>query len=174
VNPEISLGCTRALAKLPSLRCQSLLPDAQALTQLNWQPKPATAVWTQSEWTSLSKHLHNGNPATHFVMGFRDQHQCKKYVRSKRLGVRRNPDSRSCPTPATTGSNPAGVAWTLTRTTGNPNGRANWRGRRAVCEKAGPVVRPFVCTDGAGKSGVEPPHSKVGSKVRGIGGCGLR
>ncbi len=89
MNPEITLGSTRAPSKLPSLRCQSLLSDAQALSQLSWQPKPATAVWTQSEWTSLSEHLHNDNPATHFVMGFRDQQLCKKYVRSKRLEVQR-------------------------------------------------------------------------------------
>ena len=89
MNPEISLGMTGATVDVAALRLRSLLPDADAFTQMSWQPKPAPAVWTQSEAISLYEHLHNDNPATHFVMGFRDQQQGKKYVRSKRLEVHR-------------------------------------------------------------------------------------
>jgi hypothetical protein len=46
-------------------------------------------VWTQSEWTALCDHLHNGNDATRFVMGFRDADGCKRYVKSKKLTVAR-------------------------------------------------------------------------------------
>ena len=68
-----------------------LLPDAGAnpLAILSLQPKRADAVWTRREWTALCEHLHNGNPRRHFVMGFRDAHGSKRYVRSKRLPVDR-------------------------------------------------------------------------------------
>ena len=57
-------------AEDPALRTQreaGFLPPSISSTLLSWQPKPATAVWTQSEWTSLSEHLHNGNPENHFI-----------------------------------------------------------------------------------------------------------
>ena len=56
---------------------------------LGCQPKHADEVWTQSEWTSLCEHLHNGNGTHHFVMGFQGKDGCKKYVRSKKLRVDR-------------------------------------------------------------------------------------
>lgn len=59
------------------------------LTVLNLQPKRADEIFTRSEWTYLSEHLHNENGSTHFVMGFRDKDGCKRYVRSKRLRVER-------------------------------------------------------------------------------------
>jgi len=62
---------------------------ANPLAVLSWQPQRADAVWTRGEWTALCEHLHNGNGTAHFVMGFRDAHGCKKYVRSKRLPVAR-------------------------------------------------------------------------------------
>ena len=59
------------------------------LAVLSWQPKRADAIYSQIEWTALCEHLHNDNGTTHFVMGFRDQDGCKKYVRSKKLRVDR-------------------------------------------------------------------------------------
>ena len=59
--------------------------EANTLAVMNWQPKRADAIWTQSEWSGLCEHLRNGNGTTHFVMGFRDNDGCKKYVRSKKL-----------------------------------------------------------------------------------------
>ena len=70
--------------RLPSLR---RLQNSAAL--LSWEPKPATAVWTQAEWTLLSEHLHNGNPETHFIMGFREADGSKRYVRSKNMTVKK-------------------------------------------------------------------------------------
>jgi len=58
--------------------------------KMSWQPRRADAVWTQSEWTALCEHLHNGNGSTQFVMGFRDKDDCKKYVRSKKLLAHRS------------------------------------------------------------------------------------
>jgi len=63
--------------------------DSNPLAFLSWQPKRADAVYSQIEWTALCEHLHNGNGTTHFVMGFRNQDGCKKYVRSKKLPVGR-------------------------------------------------------------------------------------
>jgi len=60
-----------------------------SLAWLSWHPKKADAVWTRREWTALCEHLHNGNDATRFVMGFRDADRCKKYVKSKKLTVAR-------------------------------------------------------------------------------------
>ena len=65
------------------LNCQN------PLAFLSWQPKKASEVWTQAEFTKLCDHLHNGNGATHFVMGFRDSQGAPKYVRAKRLPVHR-------------------------------------------------------------------------------------
>lgn len=62
---------------------------SNTLAVLNWQPKRADAIWTQSEWSSLCEHLRNGNETTHFVMGFRDNDGCKQYVRSKKLPAHR-------------------------------------------------------------------------------------
>jgi hypothetical protein len=76
-------------AKRLRLRAQSADTGANPLSFLSWQPKRADAVWTQSEWTALCEHLHNGNDAQHFVMGFRDKDGCKKYVRSKKWRVDR-------------------------------------------------------------------------------------
>ena len=76
-------------AKRLRLRAQSADTGANPLSVLSWQPKRADAVWTQSEWTALCNHLHNGNDAQHFVMGFRDKDGCKKYVRSKKWRVDR-------------------------------------------------------------------------------------
>ncbi|MSU59973.1 MAG: hypothetical protein EXS35_17690 [Pedosphaera sp.] len=71
------------------LRAHPAHTGANPLAFLSWQPKRADAVWTRSELTALYEHLHNGNGATHFVMGFRDADGCKKYVRSKKLPVGR-------------------------------------------------------------------------------------
>lgn len=90
VSPPSRLaGWTETATKSTELRLPSLPPPSKAFSQLRWQPKPATAVWSKSEWTSLCAHLHNDNPEHHFVMGFRDVDECKKYVRSKKLGVER-------------------------------------------------------------------------------------
>ncbi len=62
---------------------------ANPLAVLGWQPKRADAVWTCSEWTALNEHLHNGNSAAHFVMGFRNADGEKVYVRSKKLTSKR-------------------------------------------------------------------------------------
>lgn len=59
------------------------------LAVMSWQPKRADEVYTQIEWTALCEHLHNDNGPTHFVMGFRNEDGCKKYVRSKKLSVGR-------------------------------------------------------------------------------------
>ena len=75
--------------RLTKLRLRSQVTDSSPLAQLNWQPKIADAVWTRAEWTSLCEHLHNDNPPTHFVMGFRGEDGCKRYVRSKKLKVDR-------------------------------------------------------------------------------------
>ena len=71
------------------LRSQTTGTGSNPLSFLSWQTKRADAVWTQSEWTALCNHLHNGNEAKHFVMGFRDDKGCKKYVRSKKWPVDR-------------------------------------------------------------------------------------
>ena len=76
-------------AKRLCIRSQTNGADANPLSVLSWQPKRADAVWTRSEWTALCEHLHNGNDAQHFIMGFRDNDGCKKYVRSKKLRVDR-------------------------------------------------------------------------------------
>lgn len=59
------------------------------LAQLSWQPKRADSIWSRAEFTSLCEHLHNDNPPMQFVMGFRGNDGCKKYVRSKTLQVDR-------------------------------------------------------------------------------------
>ena len=59
------------------------------LARLSWQPKKADTVWTRKEWTALVEHLHNGNGATRFVMGFIGKDGCKCYVKSHRLPVDR-------------------------------------------------------------------------------------
>jgi len=73
------------------LRLRALSTDtgANPFAVLSWQAKRADAIWTRGEWTALCEHLHNGNGTTHFVMGFRDRDDCKKYVRSKKLAVNR-------------------------------------------------------------------------------------
>ncbi len=71
------------------LRAQPAGTSDNPLAQLSWHPKRADAVWTRSECTALYEHLHNGNGATHFVMGFRDKDGGKKYVRSKKWRVDR-------------------------------------------------------------------------------------
>ena len=63
--------------------------DPNPLAVFSWQPKRANEVFSQIEWTALCEHLHNGNDTTHFVMGFRNKDECKKYVRSKNLSVGR-------------------------------------------------------------------------------------
>ena len=55
------------------------------LALLGWKPRRADTVWTRSEWTALCDHLHNTNGTTQFVMGFRDEHAYKRYVKSKNL-----------------------------------------------------------------------------------------
>ena len=102
---ELSLEVMRAPERDTALQLRSLLPATKLLTQLSWQPKPAPAIWTRSEAISLYEHLHNDNPVTHFVMGFRDQQQGKKYVRSKRLGVQR------------------AISWSWASVAGNPKSR---------------------------------------------------
>jgi len=64
-------------------------PDAGAnpLAFLSWQSQRADAVWTRREWTALCEHLHNGNGALHYVMGWRNVDGCKKYARAKRVPV---------------------------------------------------------------------------------------
>jgi hypothetical protein len=83
------LADTPPATRPAKLRLRSPATDSPSLAQLNWHPKTANAVWTRAEWTNLCKHLHNSNPSTHFIMGFRDADGCKKYVRSKRLPVDR-------------------------------------------------------------------------------------
>jgi len=85
--PEI--GSERPAKRLHLRAGAGHVSGANPLTVLSWQAKKADAVWTRAEWTSLCEHLHNGNGGLHFVMGFRDKHGCKKYVRSKRLPVGR-------------------------------------------------------------------------------------
>ena len=65
------------------LQLSSLTTGSGPLAQLNWQTKTADAVWTREEFTSLCEHLHNDNPPFHYVIGFRDEAGCKKYVRSR-------------------------------------------------------------------------------------------
>lgn len=97
MNPELHIGLVQpvrnrtlgGLAPVPPTQSLKLNPRAMAMAQLSWQPKPAVAVWTKAEWTALCQHLHNNNPATHFVMGFRDADGCKRYVRSKKLAAGR-------------------------------------------------------------------------------------
>ena len=79
--------------------------DANPFTFLSWQPKRADALWTRKEWTALCEHLHNGNGTNHFVMGFRDNDGCKKYVRSKKLRVDR------------------AISWSWQSISGTPNSR---------------------------------------------------
>ena len=55
---------------------------------MNRQPQRANALLTKRQWTSLCLHLHNGNDAHGFVMGFRKD-GAKKYTRSKNLPVDR-------------------------------------------------------------------------------------
>jgi len=66
-------------------------PDAGAnpLAFLSWQSQRADAVWTRSEWIALCEHLHNGNGAYHYAMGWRDAEGCKQYARAKRVPVGR-------------------------------------------------------------------------------------
>lgn len=75
-------------AKRLRLRSQSTDTGANPLAVLSWQPKRADTIYTQQEWNALCEHLHNGNSTTHFVMGFRDETGCKKYVRSKKKAVK--------------------------------------------------------------------------------------
>jgi hypothetical protein len=76
-------------AKRLRLRAHPADTGPNTLAVLNWQPQRADAVYTQSEWTSLCEHLHNGNGPTRFIMGFRDLDGCKRYVKSKRHPVDR-------------------------------------------------------------------------------------
>lgn len=62
---------------------------ANPLTVLSFQPKRVDDLWTQGEWTTICEHLHNDNGVFSFVMGFRDQDGCKKYVKSKNVPVDR-------------------------------------------------------------------------------------
>jgi hypothetical protein len=81
-----SIDGDRLATGQPSPNLQSAW-GANALAIMNLQGKRADAVWTQAEWTALCEHLQNDNVNTHFVMGFRDEDGCKRYVRSKRLGA---------------------------------------------------------------------------------------
>ena len=83
-----SIDGDRLATGQPSPNLQSAW-GANALAIMNLQGKRADAVWTQAEWTALCEHLQNDNVNTHFVMGFRDEDGCKRYVRSKRLGADR-------------------------------------------------------------------------------------
>ena len=87
------------------LRLRASVGGSNPLAVLSWQPKRADAVWNRAEWTALCGHLHNENPATHFVMGFRDDTGAKRYVRSKRLTVER------------------GISWAWTSIAGSPKSR---------------------------------------------------
>jgi hypothetical protein len=72
-------------ASKPRLRLSGDAAPSAPLAMLSWQPQSASAVWTRREWAALCEHLHNGNDAMHFVMGFRDRDGIKQYKRSKRL-----------------------------------------------------------------------------------------
>jgi hypothetical protein len=92
----------------PNKRLHLRLPtDTPAISSalMSLQPRRANVVWTQSEWTALCEHLHNGNGATQFVMGFCDKDGCKKYVRSKKLLVHR------------------GISWSWSSIAGSPKSR---------------------------------------------------
>ncbi|MGA9451615.1 MAG: hypothetical protein WBW41_09790 [Verrucomicrobiia bacterium] len=82
-------GKSEQPAKPLRLRAQPADTGANPLAFLSWQPKRADACWTRSEWTAICEHLHNGNGAKHFVMGFRDNDGVKQYKRSKRWTVDR-------------------------------------------------------------------------------------
>ncbi len=89
MNLESDSEKSRRTSKRLRLRALSTDTGANPFAVLSWQAKRADAIWTRGEWTALCEHLHNGNGTTHFVMGFRDKDDCKKYVRSKKLAVSR-------------------------------------------------------------------------------------
>jgi hypothetical protein len=76
-------------AKRLRLRTHPADAGPNPLAVMSLHPQRADAILTRSEWTALCEHLHNGNGAKQFVMGFRDANGCKKYVRSKTLPVER-------------------------------------------------------------------------------------
>jgi hypothetical protein len=88
-QPSLLAGMPATETKSTELRLPSLPPASNSSIVFSWQPKPATAVWTQAEWTLLGEHLHNGNPEHHFIMGFREADGCKRYVRSKKTTVKK-------------------------------------------------------------------------------------
>jgi hypothetical protein len=78
---------------------------ANPLAVLTLQPRRADAVWTRAEWTALCVHLHNANENLRYVMGFRDEYDRTRYVRSKRM-----PFARA-------------ISWAWTSISGSPRSR---------------------------------------------------
>jgi hypothetical protein len=79
----------RQPAARPLRLCASETARENPLALLSWQPQSASMVWTRREWTALCEHLHNDNPAHHFILSFRGADGAKRYVRSKNLTVHR-------------------------------------------------------------------------------------